>query len=42
MKNVWILAAESSRAKLYQADLTLETISEIRDFSHAESRMQTR
>lgn len=31
MKNIWILVADSSRAKIYEADLTLEAIREIRD-----------
>lgn len=39
MKKVWILSAESSRAKFYEADLKLEEIREFRALLHEESRM---
>lgn len=42
MKTMWILVADSSHAKLYESDLHLEQIKEIRDLLHEESRMHER
>ncbi|MAT52697.1 MAG: Host attachment protein [Porticoccaceae bacterium] len=42
MNNVWILVAESSRAKIYQADLSLEKIVEVHDLVHEASRLHER
>ncbi|MCK9504422.1 MAG: host attachment protein [Porticoccaceae bacterium] len=42
MKSLWILVADSSRAKIYEAGLTLETITETRDLIHGQSAMAER
>ncbi len=42
MRNIWILVAESSQAKIYQAELTLDTITELHHLEHQESRMRER
>jgi len=42
MKSLWILVADSSRAKIYEAGLTLETLTEIRDLIHGESAIAKR
>ena len=38
MANVWLVVAESSRAKIYQTDLNLSGLTEIGDFVHPASR----
>lgn len=42
MNNIWILVADSSRAKIYEADLTLENVAEVHDMVHSEARLQAR
>ena len=39
MNRVWIVAADSSRAQIYEADLKLETIKDLISLVHEESRM---
>lgn len=40
MKSVWILVADSSCAKIFEADLALNNIEEVRGLQHSESRLR--
>ncbi|MFO7603289.1 MAG: host attachment protein [Gammaproteobacteria bacterium] len=42
MSNVYVVVAESSRARVYQTNLHLQDLQEITDFSHPESRQHAR
>lgn len=42
MSNVWILVAESSRAKLYATPARSEPIAEVESFAHPEGRLPER
>ena len=39
MSNIWVLVAESSRAKIFQTDDRLDHLDEVDDLVHVESRL---